>query len=396
MKNKYILKLSFSLCLIAIFSTAAFAAGFEATIIGLRGTVLAGALTGVADDASAVYYNPAGLAMMKPGAMDYEVSVGVMPTGFEYTNAVNGVKSKSTELALFPSLFLSKAVNDSLACGLGIYVPYGGGGVKYNVNAALIEPGTTLEFASGFLAFSPAVSYKVMPDLSVGVALNIYYGYLSSNLTYAAGVMGANAVPIEQSYSGIAGYNAHIGVLYKLSEAMNIGLFARTPTSLEVDGKRKLPVDENSKAKMTVPSKVALGLSYQVSDALMTAFNVGYVLNEDLKEITFAHDSGDVVQTTGYKNILDIGSAVEYKLSDVLMFCVGLRFMSSGTKLGSIDYIGYDIPYASVTTGLAYLLSSTLEIDLTLGCYSAFEQENSGGKYGANHILVQTGVKGRF
>jgi long-subunit fatty acid transport protein len=50
-----------------------FAGGFENNVIGIKGSAMGFAITGIADDASAVYYNPGGLILTNEESWQGEI-----------------------------------------------------------------------------------------------------------------------------------------------------------------------------------------------------------------------------------------------------------------------------------------------------------------------------------
>ena len=62
--------------LLLLFASSAWAGGFNIYEMGSRATALGGAFTATADDATAVFYNPAGLAWQPDG---WQFSVNVSP-----------------------------------------------------------------------------------------------------------------------------------------------------------------------------------------------------------------------------------------------------------------------------------------------------------------------------
>src|SRR5574341_138589 len=63
-----------AVCLVAcIAADRALAGALDNSFVGTRAIAMAGAFTGIANDASAVSYNPAGLAFLASGSTHFEV-----------------------------------------------------------------------------------------------------------------------------------------------------------------------------------------------------------------------------------------------------------------------------------------------------------------------------------
>ncbi len=84
---------------------------------------MGGAFVAVADDPSALYWNPAGLGMCE-GTMLMKGTAFVDPHSY-YDAEADGKESSITTIQMIPNLFLTHNFNDSFSAGLGYYVPFG-------------------------------------------------------------------------------------------------------------------------------------------------------------------------------------------------------------------------------------------------------------------------------
>ena len=149
----------------------------------------------IVEDASVVFYNPAGMVKLKRA----EVTVGasyVMPVGsFEldsYTNAA-GKTYTAEDLgpysdggnflssAAIPYGYFAMPINEKFAAGFGIFVPFG---TNTNYDDDFIGGVFADETQLTSIEFQPAVAYRVNDQFSVGFGLDITYmkGLLSKQL----------------------------------------------------------------------------------------------------------------------------------------------------------------------------------------------------------------------
>ncbi len=112
---------------------------------GPRALAMGGAFVGLADDASAIYWNPAALAMQ--GSSFKAIITDVIPlnsykadgTDYGYPAAAMSFDAKGKTNHYFnPNLFLNYRMN-KLALGMGIYVPAGLGS-EYEAKTWLLLP----------------------------------------------------------------------------------------------------------------------------------------------------------------------------------------------------------------------------------------------------------------
>ena len=126
------------------------------------------ALAGAVDDASAVYYNPAGLAFNKKGIWYTSGYTYFTHANFKYK--ANSIEDESNPIFIVPGFFLSKTF-ETWSFGYGFYVPYAGGGTEYK-NFQTTE--YDYEASAAFPAITLATARKIHPKLSLGVSLSLY------------------------------------------------------------------------------------------------------------------------------------------------------------------------------------------------------------------------------
>jgi len=81
----------------------ALAGALDNSAVGIKGIAMGSALTGIADDASAVYFNPAGLAFLASGDTHFEAYGYFSFTSFAYENAGAAFESIETGRSRRPS-----------------------------------------------------------------------------------------------------------------------------------------------------------------------------------------------------------------------------------------------------------------------------------------------------
>jgi len=163
-----------TLCIVSIlnivFVTNVFGGAFDNPAIGSKAIGMGTAFTGIADDASAVFYNPGGLIFNKDESWHCELYAYWIKLNYDYTEG--SITDESNEGSINSGFFISKKYKD-WALGFGYYVPFAGGGSLYeNFQGSDFD----LEASAGFAAITPAIAYKLRSDLSVGMGLSAYMG----------------------------------------------------------------------------------------------------------------------------------------------------------------------------------------------------------------------------
>lgn len=163
----------------------------------------------VVEDASVVFYNPAGMVRLKQA----EITVGgsyINATGsFELESYTNGAGETYTAdrmgkysdggdfipAAMVPYAYFATPINEDFAAGFGIFAPYGTN-TDYSNN--FVGGGFADETQLTSIEFQPAVAYRINDQFSVGFGLDITYmkGLLSKQV---------DTVPYETQLQGLNG-----------------------------------------------------------------------------------------------------------------------------------------------------------------------------------------------
>ncbi len=239
----------------------AFGGGIEVPMQGSRAAGQADAFTAQADDPSAIFYNPAGLTQLH----GTQLSAGAyyLQPLFHFKGD-DGSNERMNLPTVLPHLYAESdfdlerwrfglGVNDVF----GINEDYGNKGpLRTLVDKAQLE----------VVNIAPTLAYQVDDHLSLGIAFNVYYGYL--NLERSA-VLAAPPVP-EGSFrlhGNDFAFGVTPGVMYKINEQSQIGAYYRSPFTLDFDGKARVT---SSVIPEIGPSKAHAPLSFPQS------FGVGY------------------------------------------------------------------------------------------------------------------------
>ncbi len=336
------------------------AGGWNNTLIGTRALAL-GAFIAVADDPSAIFYNPAGLVRQES---PFNLSLDgfyVQPT-HELT-LPTGSTIRSEYTSTIPQFFLTARLNERITFGLGVFVPYAGGGVDWKSS----DLGYPLKMTMGVTSITPAVAYKLSDKLSVGLTLNYYS---------ASFVLDTNREPLglisaDEKGSALTG---GVGFMYRPSERLAFGLSIRGPATVTMSGKTKvtlglfdvyLPSDTTIK----IPWDMQAGFAFQLSERLLLSFSAQYTLWSRLdkveKVIKNIPTVGDlkIEQIMDFRNILILGAGAEYLLTPTLSVRAGVGLDSWAAPTASLDPTNIDVNKVTLLAGIGYR-TGRVRIDL--------------------------------
>ena len=269
-------------CLFLIFSAIAlvmnlFAGGIALSGAGARAMSMGGAFRGLADDYSAIFWNPAGIAYANNNTIAL-LSPIIIPKG-EYTTSIqtwpglhSGKQKTADKTWVLPNIYYVHEGNHSFNYGIGIYVPYGLGATwdmidlpntmyKDINNDGQLEA-IPLTWPAGFpkeefvssisiIDAHPTLSYKISDQLSVGAGMSIYYGNIeitkfipdATYSTYLPKIMKLNGTGY--------GFGANMGVFYRPNAVLSLGLSGKLPGTVKLKGDASIDVYLNN---VTAPS----------------------------------------------------------------------------------------------------------------------------------------------
>jgi long-chain fatty acid transport protein len=182
--KKALLTLLFSFLGLALVTSSVFAAGVDLTGVGARATALSGNYRAVANDWSAMFWNPAGLVFtqgLKAGAcmelitptVGYTAGSSLLGTQFSATAATEVKNEPKTFLVPAGGVYLSTG---KIALGLGVWAPFGLGAKWDLLNTSSYNksyPEFDMEDNLQIIDIHPTLAYKVTEKLSLGVGASI-------------------------------------------------------------------------------------------------------------------------------------------------------------------------------------------------------------------------------
>jgi long-chain fatty acid transport protein len=402
------------LSLILLVSSSLWAGGWNNTLMGCRAMAIGAAFVAVADDPSAIFYNPAGLVFQEnnlnfsiDGFYIWPDHVYIVPTGS---------KTQSKYDVYLPQIFISYRTSDKLTLGFGIYVPYAGGGVDWKEGQAgypfKIGEDEYSRFKStlGIYTLTPTLAYQFSEKLSIGFKLNFYRSVLNIDALMDPDTK----VITEESGSTIS---AGFGLMFKPTERIGIGLGIRGPSRMNLSGETRItqtqtipgfgtvPVElrGDSETSFKLPWDVELGFSYKISENLLFSTSAQYTMwsrlkNIDKKVTDLPYGTPDIEyeEAMDFKNIFIFRSGVEYAFPQGVFLRGGLGFDRSATPESTLDCSNIDVNKFTILGGIGYRTGRT-QIDFVyVYAIGKERQKDSAECYNLNVFIMGLGVTFSF
>ncbi|MBI4511261.1 MAG: outer membrane protein transport protein [Deltaproteobacteria bacterium] len=266
---------------LALATTAAFmltpiaagAAGLgRPTVTSARAYGFGGAFTAVADDATALHYNPAGLALQPRDSILLGLQLALPIREYTPMKTQSGVptegktESSHKDIKFLPTLgystrLKSHGVPSRIALGIGAWNTYGGSGV-YDPT----RPNTHDKAMSVLFELVPGIAYEVNDFLAIGAGLRLGLGIFQ---------VVANDRPVDGEIESMGlGAGVTLGVMLTPVADFRIGLVYRSAitastagsgTSYTLGREKKdgiVPVDVSHEQPW--PQAASLGLAYRL------------------------------------------------------------------------------------------------------------------------------------
>ncbi len=335
----------------AVLPSPVVAAGFaliEQSVSG-QGRAFAGAAV-VADDASTVYFNPAGLTRLD-GAAVLAGSHLILPRvlfddqGSMTANGtpLEGGEDSTRVGALVPNLYLAAPLGRRWVAGFGVNVPFG---LVTHYDDDWVGRYHAVESDVQTVNLNPALAWRVSDQLAVGAGFNAQY--IDVTLTSAVDVGGACAAQLPVSacrtqglapqqsdgFADIHGtdwaFGFNVGVLFEPLSSTRVGLTYRSSLRYSVNGwadftvpvgaalltEAGVFVDTAIESAVTLPDSVSLAFAQAVGARITVLAGVDWTGWRDFDElrIRYASAQPDSVTTENWENVYRFALGVDWQV----------------------------------------------------------------------------------
>ncbi len=246
-----------ALCLGA--AQASLGAGFALYEGSARGNALGSAMTGKADDPSAIYYNPAGIAnITNPSAMAGATIIA--PSTKVKTRTPAGTVTTKSEDNVWvpPHIYATYPLKDRIVAGVGLYSRFGLG-TEFDEN----WPGRYNSYDAEIktLTLNPNLGLKLTDELTAaaGVSAMWFDLKLQRKLPYLAG-QDLNFKLKGDSY----GYGYNFGLRYAPFEWVDLGAAYQSQIRQNISGTADIQVrSTDADGSVTLPDMIFLGANFK-------------------------------------------------------------------------------------------------------------------------------------
>jgi len=388
-----------ALAVVLVLPTLAPANGLNLNGLGSRAQALGGAFVGIANDFSAVFWNPAGAAGFRKEMFGF-YAVDLIPTAtYRLASLIPEVpyvdaKTKTSHYLGGLAAYY-RPISSRVVVGLGIGTPSGLGTMWDGEDFGNLSSGVVYDWSSkiGVVSISPLVAVKLSDIVSVGATVNLNYGMFSLKMPGGTVIIGEGPeIPLppgpldvgqyEEAMNGW-GIGATFGVLVTPTDKLGFGLTVRTPSTVLFNGTANmpalavyhLPASSELKRKITWPLWIAGGVSYRPVPRLLLSADVHWTQWSKLDRITTEYlDSvwaalmeagGKDVRVLDWSDKAQVRFGAEYTLNSSTTLRAGYYNDPAPGPLATLNVLLPSHTFNSFSIGVGQTISD-LQIDLGL------------------------------
>ena len=368
-------------------------------------------------DASTVWSNPAGMALLNNDEIDGAISLIAPSAQFSgsATNAQTGGNVSGTEggNAVAPAAsgatFGVLTLGPDWRLGFSVTSPFG---ERTNYPTDFVGRYQGLSSSITDINFGLALSYKVNDHLSIGGGPN--FDYFQARLTEAVNVPVLSSATGQDPFGEIRGTNLgvgyNLGVLYQIDDATRIGFDYHSRIRHNITGGQYVSIPSiystispaivgllsaaNTRAttSITLPDSAGLAIYRQVTPRFALLGSVEWTDWSLLKTINITADngSGNTTIQENWHNTWFIGIGSNYQVTDKLMLQSGFAYDQSPVTDENRTVRIPDADHYDVGFGVQYQLLPNTKLELAYG--HVFTPGGSINNSAASSALTPSGT----
>jgi len=329
------------------------------------------------DDASAISYNPANLAMQTNRSL--VVSATFAQTETTYSNPLVGTIESDGDWNVLPNIYYSQPVGEKgMVVGIGINTPYGQG-VSWNasdltvlVGGPPLSPVVPYEASVMFLNINPTVAFPVHESVYIGVGLDVVYSQLE--------LKALNAVPPPAPPGTIApsegegdgwGVGGNLGITWLPTARQRLALTYRS----------RVKVDYNGDFETTIkyPDIIGLGYGIQITDHIQLETQLEWLQWSINDTQPFVAGGVSNPQINNWDDTITLGVGGSWAVTEAFVARAGYAFIPSPIPDATITHLLADEDRHALSLGLGYTVGAhTLDLAYTFSIYDDRDSTPSG------------------
>lgn len=378
-----------SALLLTTFGHHAHAAGFA--LIENSGSGMGNAYAGaaaVAEDASTIFFNPAGLTLLEKPQMVFAGHIistkadfsdkgsnlnPALTGGVVVPGSIQGTEDDGGGIGIVPNFYYARPINDQLFFGLGVNAPFG---LETDYEDDWVGRYHALNSAIQTININPSLAYRVNDKLSIGGGISIQYVHAElsqaidstavclnvtggdvttcTNVGLSPDTVGGGTVDSKAELEADnVDYGFNLGLTYQATPATRIGAAYRSSIEHTAEGDAKFslnaglaallgPVnaqlaaagqglvlaDSDITASVELPESFSLSFAHQATPKLQVLGDVTWTGWSSFDELRIHYDSGqdDSVTEEAWEDVMRYSLGFNFAKTDQLTLRAGVAF----------------------------------------------------------------------
>jgi long-chain fatty acid transport protein len=374
--------------MLALSSGYAAAGGFqllEQNVSGL-GNAYAGSAA-VAENASTIFFNPAGMTQLKD--REFSAGVAVISPSFKFTDkgssagafTTAGTGGDAGSTAAVPNAYISWALNKDLYVGVGFSAPFG---LKTEYSSPWIGSAQSNSFSVETMNLNPSIAYRVSETVSLGAGVS--YQHIDAKYKRLAATGAVPGVPAVVTTTALVtatlkgdAWGWNVGGLFKLSPDTKVGVSYRSTITQDTTGDIAVtgPVSpafnasqsSGAKASLKLPDTAILSATHQLNDKWQLLGDVSWTGWSSIPKLDLVRASGALAQTleTDFRDTWRVAVGGNYQYRPDLKLKFGFALDQTPVKSETTRMVSLpDSDRTQLATGAQWALSGGSTVDVGL------------------------------
>jgi long-chain fatty acid transport protein len=382
-----------TLSLLILGSYSVFAGGYRVSLQGQKQLAMGHTGVAVVNNAEVLFFNPAGMSFLE-NRFNASIGGNALIAKTKFQNETYNWTAQTDNMGTPFSVYASYRVNDWLSAGLGVYSPYGSA-VEWDRDWEGSHLVNNIDLQA--IYFQPSIAVKVSDQFSFGGGPIFVVGGVefNRNLSRFLTDENGNRSNVTIKADGVTAWGWTAGFMFNLTDDIRLGMNYRSQITMEArDGDAtfsNIPsfmqaigyTDTTFDADLPLPAELTVGLSYQITDKWLFAFDYNRAKwgSYESLDVHFNNVVGTSSNPRNYKDASTYRLGLQYEATEKFTFRAGWYFDESPVQDGYFapetprnDSMGY-------TGGLTYQVTPKLGIDVSFLYLHFDEIDNSYNHY---------------
>jgi len=409
-----------SISLLSLIAANSFAGGYRISLQGQRQLAMGHTGVGIiGQNAESLFFNPASGTFLK-SKWSFSAGATALFSNVKFQNSIYNWSNSSENMGTPFYFYGNYQATDRFSVGLAVYTPFGS-----SVEWQQDWPGSHLVNSIDLQAIfiQPTVSYKITDNISIGAGLIYVNGGVTFNRNLSRSMIDdyGNRSDVTIDASGVSAWGYNVGVTARLDEYVTLGVNYRSQIDMKVEGGEAkfhdMPgflnyADGKFDATMPLPAELTIGLSYQINEKWLAAFDYNYTFWKAYDNLVIEFDNpaiGTSVNPRNYKSSGTLRGGLQFAPSEKFSARVGGYYDISPVQDG---YFAPETPRNDAiagTAGFSYKITPKLDVDFsatalhfkqTKNSYDHYKEDGSylsfGGDYRSSAYSLGLGLSYNF